>query len=268
MKKIILEARIFNSSYAIARERTVKDYEIDIECSDNRIYTYNKKTFKLKRGDVLIRTPGGVVSSLGIQKSYIMTLDFSLRGDPLLYSRNIPGILQAKTENELITSLPPVIHPRNPYMLFEIYEKLIRNPVLSSESALSLADEIIYIINSDVAHEKYLLSKSKNNAIDKAMSYMENNLSSRISLDELAAISSLEKSYLIRLFKKETGSTPLKILSEMRLNRACDLLATTDMNIVEIASKVGYNTPSFFISEYKKRFGITPFMHRKSIRHE
>lgn len=265
MKKIILEARIFNSSSAIARERLVKDYEIDIECSDDRIYTYNKKTFNLKRGDVLIRTPGGIVSSLGIQKSYILTLDFSSDKTQAVYSRNIPGNLQRPTNNELITALPCVIRPRNPYALFELYEKLTRTPIQSSEAALSLVDEIIYILNADVAHENYVRKKSRNTAIDKVINHMEKNLSAKITLDELASVSSLEKSYLIRLFKKETGSTPLKILTEMRLNRACDLLATTDMNIVEIASEVGYNTPSFFISEYKKLFGITPAMHRKNI---
>ena len=59
---------------------------------------------------------------------------------------------------------------------------------------------------------------------------MEKNLSAKISLDELASLVNLEKSYFIRLFKKETGSTPFKILNGMRLDRASDLLATTDMD--------------------------------------
>ena len=67
MQKTILEARIFVSSYPSAHERVVKDYEIDLECTEDRLYTCNKKTYKLKSGDVIIRYPGDVVSSVGKQ---------------------------------------------------------------------------------------------------------------------------------------------------------------------------------------------------------
>ena len=94
---------------------------------------------------------------------------------------------------------------------------------------------------------------------------MENNLSKHITLDELAAVSNFEKSYFIRFFKKESGTTPFKMLNEMRLERASDLIASTDMKICDIANSLGYNTTSFFISEYKKRFGITPACHRSQV---
>ena len=264
MDKIILESREFYSR-SNASARIVKDYEIDIECLDGRVYTYNGETYTLSRGDVLIRRPGSSVSSLGAQKSYILTLDFSMESQPLVYSRNIPGKKQRETENALITSLPPVIHPRNPYALFEIYEKLNKMKNTASKAALSLVDEIIFLLNADLAHEEFLILNSQNSVVDKAISYMEKNLSSKITLDELSGFVNLEKSYFIRLFKKETGLTPFKILNEMRLDRASDLLATTDMKISEIASSVGFGTTSFFISEYKKRFGITPREHRKNI---
>ena len=128
-----------------------------------------------------------------------------------------------------------------------------------------LVDEIIFLLNADLAHEEFMRLNSHSSIIDKAIGYMEKNLSLKIALDELASIANLEKSYFIRLFKKETGRTPFKILNEMRLDRASDLLATTDMKVSEIASAVGFGTTSFFISEYKKRFGFTPREHRKNI---
>lgn len=264
MKKHILEAREF-SSRSNARPRIVKDYEIDIECLDKRIYTYNGESYTLSRGDVLIRRPGDSVSSVGAQKSYILTLDFSSGNPPAVYSRNIPGSLQEKTDNALIVNLPPIIRPRNPYALFEIYERLIKTKSSSLEAALVLVDEIIFLLNADLAHEEFMRLNSRSSVIDKAIGYMEKNLSAKISLDELASLVNLEKSYFIRLFKKETGSTPFKILNGMRLDRASDLLATTDMKVAEIASAIGFGTTSFFISEYKKRFGFTPNENRKNM---
>ena len=58
MKKTILESRFFASMCGSPYVRTVKDYEIDIECGDDRIYIYNSNEYKLKRGDVLVRKPG------------------------------------------------------------------------------------------------------------------------------------------------------------------------------------------------------------------
>lgn len=264
MKKTILEARVFISDYPTAHERTVKDYEIDIECTDNRLYTYNGQTYKLKVGDILIKTPGSVVSSIGNQKSYILTLDFSSNEHSSVYSRNVPGKLQSITDNELIGSLPCVFHPRNPQLLFEIYEKLAQTPLISSNEAELLVDEIIYIINADIAHKAYLQAKRTNDITHRVIEYMEKNLSKKITLDELASVTNFEKSYFIRFFKKETGTTPFKMLSEMRLERASDLVVATDIKINDIAESLGYSTLSFFISEYKKRFGMTPSFHRKN----
>ena len=55
-----------------------------------------------------------------------------------------------------------------------------------------------------------------------------------------------------RQFKKNTGKTPIKALIEMRIEKATDLVANTDIKICDIAAMCGYNTASFFISEYKK----------------
>ena len=265
MQKTILEARVFVSDCPTAHERIVKDYEIDIECTDNRLYTHNGRTYKLKSGDVLIKAPGDIVSSIGYQKSYILTLDFSSGERSSVYSRNIVGKIQPLSNNELIFALPCVFHPRNPYVLFEIYEKLIRTPLLSSSEVGLLVDEIIYTINAEVTHSAYLEQKRTNDITYRVISYMEKNLFKKITLDELARVSNFEKSYFVRFFKKETGTTPFKMLNEMRLDRASDLIASTNMKIYDIAESLGYNTLSFFISEYKKRFGFTPSAHRKNI---
>ena len=264
MNRTILEARVFISDASVAHKRIVKDYEIDVECIDGREYTYNGKTYRLKAGDVLLRSPGGIVSSHGKQKSYLLTLDLTAAAAPSPYSRNIAGPLQPLTSDELITALPPVLHPRSPFVLFELYERLIRTPLLNSTEAALLVDEILYLLNAERVHKAYLQQKSANNVIGNVLRFMENNLSRRITLEELAAVSNFEKSYFIRFFKKETGMTPFQMLGNMRLERAGDLVVSTDVKLQDIAESLGYNTFSFFISEYKKRFGLTPAAHRKS----
>ena len=259
----ILEARAFSSSFCAAPERTVKDYEIDIERTDGRIYYLNGKEYKLSRGDVFFRAPGDVVSSVGAQSSYILTLDFSNRAHKGIYSRNILGEIQEKNSSPLLLKLPEVTHPRSRGALLEIYRTLVNLPDRTSPAVCMLAEEIIYTLNAELAHKEYEAQRLDTTVADTAIRYMAQNLSAKVTLDEIAAEVHLEKSYFVRLFRKETGKTPIAMLVEMRLDRASDLVFTTDMSISDIAAACGYATVSFFISEYKRRFGQTPEAHRR-----
>lgn len=258
----ILEARRYSSAFSKTPCRTVKDYELDIERTDGRIYRYCGKEYVLSRQDVLFRTPGGTVSSVGAQDSYIVTVDFSDRVHSGAYSRNTLGELQPLAQNDLLTRLPPVIHPRDSGALLQLYKALVEIPDRSCDAAIALFYEILYTLNAEIAHSEYERTKPRRDAVDIVLSYMIRHLSDDLTLPSLAAVAGLEKSYLIRQFKQRTGKTPIEMLIEMRLDHASDLVATTDMKIHEIAEASGYKTPSFFISEYKKRFGVTPEAHR------
>lgn len=260
----ILEARAFSSDVCSSGERIVKDYEIDIERREGRAYYLNGKEYKPSRGDILFRKPGDTVSSVGAQSSYILTLDFSGKEHTGVYSRNIPGEVQEKISSPYLSSLPSVIHPRSRGAFLELYRTLVNLPDRTAPAASSLVEEIIYTLNAEVAHNNFELKHPKTTAADTAISYMAKNLAKKITLETLAAEVHLEKSYFLRLFHKETGKTPISMLVEMRLDRANDLVFATDMKMSEIAASCGYSTVSFFISEYKKRFGQTPEAHRRT----
>lgn len=82
----------------------------------------------------------------------------------------------------------------------------------------------------------------------------------------MASLVHLDKSYLTRLFRDTFGKTPIDMLIELRMAKALDLISNTDSKICDIAELCGYRTPSFFIKEYKKRYGFTPHMHRHMLR--
>ena len=64
------------------------------------------------------------------------------------------------------------------------------------------------------------------------------------------------------MFKKETGQTYIAYLTEVRLNRAVELLNKTDDKTYIIASKVGYQEQNYFSYVFKKRFGVSPTKYR------
>ena len=268
MKKTILESRFFASMCGSPYVRTVKDYEIDMECISGRVYSYGDiHEHRLVAGDILVRRPHGVVCSVGAQRSYLLTLDFTSNAKSEAYSRNVAGEFQPICENELITRLDAVIHPMHQKEMCAIYERLTCLSSYKTAAAAELARELIYMLNAEVSRKNYEILTPDNGISDKVIAYMQDNLSRRVTLDDLSKHLCLERSYLLRLFRSETGKTPIDALIEMRLSKACDLVASTDLLISEIASECGYNTVSFFVSEYKKRFGMTPAMHRELMKY-
>ncbi len=263
----ILEARRFVSSTTTYVTRKVKDYEIDMELGTGRIYSYNSiKEHSLTPGDILVRKPHGILSAIGIQESYILTLDFSNCVNQDMYSRNKQNEYQPMCKHESILRLEPIIHPTHAQEFMNIYQNLIALPDKNSLIAKELVHQLIYALNAEILKKNYELLKPKATISETIILYMQKNLHRSITLGELSRLVHREKSYLIRLFKKETGKTPIEALIEMRLTLATDLVATSDLSIGEIAAQCGYNTVSFFISKYKQHYGMTPEEHRHFIK--
>lgn len=100
-------------------------------------------------------------------------------------------------------------------------------------------------------------------AIQKAMTYIEANLSGNLSLTTLANILQLNPSYLSALFHRETGSTLAAYITQERMNAALRLL-TTRLQIQTVAQLCGFNDPNYFSKQFKRFFGITPQQYQRS----
>ena len=81
---------------------------------------------------------------------------------------------------------------------------------------------------------------------------------SDISVEDLAADMNLSRVQLYRKVKNLTGSSPVELLRTTRLNRAYQLLLTTDKSVSEVAYDVGFTAPSYFTKCFKEEFGMLP----------
>ena len=68
----------------------------------------------------------------------------------------------------------------------------------------------------------------------------------------------LSRVQLYRKVKALTGFTPVELIRKARLNRARKLLATTGMNVSEVAYAVGFSAPAYFTKCFKDEFGMVP----------
>ena len=96
-----------------------------------------------------------------------------------------------------------------------------------------------------------------------SIKYIHANYTEKIKVPYLAQLEGLSNSRYITLFSKEMGKTPSEYILDLRLNRACDLLLTTNMEISAVGASSGYNDPYFFSKIFKKHMGLSPQEYRK-----
>jgi AraC family transcriptional regulator len=94
--------------------------------------------------------------------------------------------------------------------------------------------------------------------LKRVVEYVENHLSARIALSDLAAVAGLSRMHFAYQFRIATGSRPHEFLLQQRIRRAEDLLKETAIPIVEVALTVGFQTQAHFTTVFKRLVGCTP----------
>ncbi|WP_339203899.1 response regulator [Paenibacillus sp. FSL K6-3182] len=100
-------------------------------------------------------------------------------------------------------------------------------------------------------------------AIDEVVRIIENEYQTDLSLELLSERVYLSPSYLSHLFKKQKGISLNKFMTVHRMEKAKELLITTNRKIIDIGQDVGYNNFSYFSSLFKNHFGRTPSKYRE-----
>ena len=84
-----------------------------------------------------------------------------------------------------------------------------------------------------------------------------------LSVSDLAPMMSCSPRHLNRLFRKELGASFREKQIELRMAKACELLASSNAKVVEIALESGYQSSSVFSELFKRHFGVSPGQWRR-----
>lgn len=90
----------------------------------------------------------------------------------------------------------------------------------------------------------------------------------QITVQRIADMMGLNRRYLCRVFKSQTGLTIQDYLADTRLENAANLLASTSLSIGEITHAVGYQDLFHFSKMFKKRYALSPTAYRKKVKSE
>ena len=138
--------------------------------------------------------------------------------------------------------------------------------MISSESTVNDALCSYYIVKilTDLllCSTKLLKEENTHSITEDIISYINNNPSCKLSLEELADRAGLSPFYFTRLFKKETGYTPHEYIILSRINIAKFYLKSTTYSIKEICFNSGFSSESSFCSTFRRVCGMTPSEYR------
>ncbi|MEE1042443.1 MAG: AraC family transcriptional regulator [Clostridia bacterium] len=110
-------------------------------------------------------------------------------------------------------------------------------------------------MNSDLLNEKF-------NSILPVVEFINENYDKNHSIQDYADLCNYNKYYLIKLFSKYTGMSPVLYRTKIRIEKAKELMISTELNNTQVAELVGYSSPYYFGRMFKMHTGYSPEKYR------
>ena len=137
---------------------------------------------------------------------------------------------------------------------------------LNRVHSFTTVEEISYWLSTIMVRFSNLVFTLKSikhtDAIYKAIHYMSNNFTKKITLEDVAAEIFLSSAYFSKIFKEQTGFNFSQYLNKLRIEKSKSLLRNSEIPLVDIAGMVGYEDQSYFSKVFKKITGNSPGKYR------
>lgn len=183
-------------------------------------------------------------------KSYWLHFDGLQSRDYYTYIKQRNGIVFHTADFHIITdSIKKIYH-------------LFRNNHAICEAAISLEITSILTRLTFCAQKETGTAVSSQQSLSYITAYIHEHFGEPISLNQLAAMSSLSPYYFSRLFTKTIGQTPHQYIISVRIDSAKFLLKTTTLSIKEIGFRCGFSSESSFNTTFRKKCGYSPGQYR------
>jgi len=174
---------------------------------------------------------------------------------------NFKRLLEINPGRGINRSDNPKIYEKTIY--YKSYQEL--NNIVSDSTYLETQGIILQLISRFLSSKQF---KNKNPApipskILDAISYIQLNLTSNLTVDYLAKRANLHQDYFSRIFLQFTGERPLTYIHVKRIERAQYLITTTNLSYIEIAEETGFENVSYFSKIFKKVTSLTPRQYKQ-----
>lgn len=160
-------------------------------------------------------------------------------------------------------------HFQNPSFILTCIQQMMLARSLTYHNELKRQAALLQILAALMEYHHNTLSDAEQNDypyrvyLQQAVDYMNGHIKENIKISEVASHIGIDRSYLSNIFKNTLEISPQEYLATLRMNRAADLLKTTNEKIGAIAAEVGYSNPLTFTKMFKRYKGMSPSEWRK-----
>ena len=134
------------------------------------------------------------------------------------------------------------------------------------EELLSMyLQQIFVLIQRSRMDKRPVVSSHIQEEMGMARRYFQEHYNEDINIEEYALSRNMSVSYFLKKFKEVTTKSPMQYILAIRINNAVSLLESTDYNVTEISTIIGYDNPLYFSRIFKKQKGVSPSDYRKQL---
>jgi AraC-like DNA-binding protein len=166
-----------------------------------------------------------------------------------------------------VTDQKPIVSLGGDVQLFSLFED-VRGGLQHGFTLTHLiyaAHSLAHLMGLILRHHEEFWHDETNivKRIEKSVEFMQGHLAERLTIATLAALVNLSRSHYTKLFRRVTGYAPLSYLNHLRMQRAVQLLNTTDWSIKQIGDQLGFSDQFYFSRAFSKMHNHSPSEHRR-----
>lgn len=165
-----------------------------------------------------------------------------------------------------------ILEGRGSESIAEICERIIReenHKEIGKDLLLQAQAVELLVVFSRALHDQWqenlrVQTGKAEELVDIATEYIAHNYAKSISVSDIAGHVFLSPGYFARAFREVMDISPMNYLVQLRVRKACELLAQDDLKISAIATQVGFSSPQRFNAAFRKIMNQTPMEYRKA----
>ena len=236
------------------------------------------KGYKLKQGEMIFHKPNGFHNlwANGKIAPNIIVITFDCNSPAMKFFVN-KFFLTGDTVKDLLAKIiKEAINAFSTPLSISTTTELDRaeNSIFGCEQLISiyLHQLLIYLVRKgdNIVPKDRLSSlvreRSHNDLTKKIVSYLKNNLSDKITFDDVCVFSKLGSTNLKSMFKEQIGTGVMEYYKSLKIEEAKKFIREEHFNFTEIAEKLGYASIHYFSRHFKNATGMTPSEYASSVK--
>ncbi|MBQ3629779.1 MAG: AraC family transcriptional regulator [Prevotella sp.] len=240
--------------FDLTKGRVLSEYQMLYVVEGSGVFhSHNVKEAKLSEGDIFLLFPDEWHSYHPSAKTGWKKYWIGFRG----------YIMDDRVRAAFLSPTKPIYHvgysPEIVHLYKQAYDTAFEEAAYSQQLLAGIVNHLLGLM---YMKERNIVLMNRNQShvdmIARARMRIRESLENPITIQQIAEDIGVSYSSFRKLFKEHTGFSPATYQQDLRLQRAKELLSTTDMSIKEIAYRLNFESPDYFSAKFKQKTGRKP----------